>query len=93
MFISINLITQFTRQFTSSCYRKLFIQLKTFEKLPINTKWLLYNSNAGTYILVLFGAGSIAQSVLSLGHKGDFFSINWGYVKAHNNYIFNLYFP
>ena len=54
---------------------------------------MLYNSNAGTYILVLFGAGSIAQSVLSLGHKGDFFSINWGYVKAHNNYIFNLYFP
>ena len=35
-------------------------------------------SPAGTYILVLLGAASIAQSVLSLGHKGDFFSINWG---------------
>ena len=50
-------------------------KLKTFEKLQVN-----YNFIAGTYILVLFGAGSIAQSVLSLGHKGDFFSINWGYV-------------
>ena len=28
---------------------------------------------------VLLGCGSIAQSVLSLGHKGDFFSINWGW--------------
>ena len=38
------------------------------------------DDNSGTYILVLFGAGSIAQSTLSLGHKGDFFSINWGWV-------------
>ena len=29
---------------------------------------------------MLLGAASIAQSVLSLGHKGDFFSINWGCV-------------
>ena len=35
-------------------------------------------NDSGTFILVLFGAGSIAQSTLSLGHKGDFFSINWG---------------
>ena len=41
--------------------------------------WFLkYNLIIGTYVLVLFGTGSIAQSVLSLGHKGDFFSINWG---------------
>jgi len=34
---------------------------------------------AGTLVLVVFGCGSIAQSVLSLGLKGDFFSINWGW--------------
>lgn len=34
---------------------------------------------SGTFILVVFGCGSIAQSVLSLGTKGDFFSINWGW--------------
>ena len=33
---------------------------------------------SGTFLLVVFGCGSIAQSVLSLGLKGDFFSINWG---------------
>jgi len=33
----------------------------------------------GTFILVVFGAGSVAQSVLSLGQKGDFFAINWGW--------------
>jgi len=33
----------------------------------------------GTFLLVVFGCGSIAQSVLSLGLKGDFFSINWGW--------------
>jgi len=33
----------------------------------------------GTFLLVVFGCGSIAQSVLSLGIKGDFFSINWGW--------------
>ncbi|XP_023336662.1 aquaporin-7 [Eurytemora carolleeae] len=33
----------------------------------------------GTFILVLFGTGSIAQSVLSLNNKGDFFAINWGW--------------
>jgi len=33
----------------------------------------------GTFVLVLFGNCSIAQSVLSLSSKGDFFSINWGW--------------
>lgn len=33
----------------------------------------------GTFILVLFGNASVAQSVLSLQHKGDFFAINWGW--------------
>ena len=31
-------------------------------------------------MLVTFGCASIAQSVLSLQNKGDFFSINWGSV-------------
>ena len=30
---------------------------------------------------MVFGCGSIAQSTLSLGVKGDFFSINWGWVS------------
>ena len=37
---------------------------------------------AGTFILVVFGTGSVAQSVLSLGQKGDFFAINWGSVVS-----------
>lgn len=33
----------------------------------------------GTYILIVIGNGSIAQSHLSNGDKGNFFSINWGW--------------
>jgi len=33
----------------------------------------------GTFILITFGNASVAQSVLSLGNKGDFFSVNWGW--------------
>lgn len=33
----------------------------------------------GTFVLVLFGAGSSAQSVLSLGQKGGSFSLSWGW--------------
>jgi len=33
----------------------------------------------GTFVLVLFGNGAIAQSVLSLNSKGDFFAVNWGW--------------
>ncbi|XP_065566968.1 aquaporin-7-like isoform X2 [Artemia franciscana] len=33
----------------------------------------------GTFILVAFGDACVAQSVLSKGEKGDFFSINWGW--------------
>ena len=30
----------------------------------------------------LFGTGCVAQSVLSDSAKGDFFSINWGWVST-----------
>jgi len=33
----------------------------------------------GTFVLVAFGTASIAQSVLSLRTKGNFFTINWGW--------------
>lgn len=32
----------------------------------------------GTFILILFGLGSIAQVVLSSDQKGTFISTNWG---------------
>ena len=35
---------------------------------------------AGTFVLVVFGTASIAQSVLSLRTKGNFLTINWGSV-------------
>lgn len=33
----------------------------------------------GTFILVMFGDGAIAQVVLSNGTKGSWQSINWGF--------------
>ena len=33
----------------------------------------------GTFILILFGNGSVAQVVLSNGQKGDYQSISWGW--------------
>ncbi|XP_046446413.1 aquaporin-10-like [Daphnia pulex] len=33
----------------------------------------------GTFILVVIGNGSIAQSQLTNGEKGDYFTINWGW--------------
>jgi len=37
---------------------------------------------AGTFLLIAFGDGSVAQKVLSKGANADFFSINWGYGVA-----------
>jgi len=37
---------------------------------------------AGTFILLTFGDGCVAQSVLSKGVKGEFLSINWGWAVA-----------
>lgn len=35
----------------------------------------------GTFILIMFGDGSVAQVVLSRGEKGDYQSISWGWVS------------
>jgi len=47
----------------------------------ISTPWLreFMAELLGTFILITFGNASVAQSVLSLGNKGDFFSVNWGW--------------
>ena len=34
--------------------------------------------SAGTLVLVIIGNGSLAQAVLSLNTKGNFFSVNFG---------------
>lgn len=38
-----------------------------------------FSEFCGTFILVLFGDGSVAQVVLSSGTKGDYQSISWGW--------------
>ena len=41
----------------------------------------LVSLSAGTLILVLVGNGAMAQAVLSLNTKGNFFSVNFGSVS------------
>lgn len=36
----------------------------------------------GTFILIMFGDGVVAQVVLSNGEKGDYQSISWGWVSC-----------
>ena len=36
----------------------------------------------GTFILIMFGDGVVAQVVLSNGEKGDYQSIYWGWVSC-----------
>jgi aquaglyceroporin related protein len=36
----------------------------------------------GTFILIMFGDGVVAQVVLSKGEKGDYQSISWGWVST-----------
>lgn len=38
----------------------------------------------GTFILVLFGDGSVAQVLLSKEQKGNYESIAWGWVSEHS---------
>lgn len=35
----------------------------------------------GTFILIMFGDGGVAQVVLSRGEKGDYQSISWAWVR------------
>lgn len=37
----------------------------------------------GTFILIMFGDGGVAQVVLSRGEKGDYQSISWAWVSLH----------
>ena len=53
-----------------------------------NTSFLI----SGTFVLVTFGCASIAQSVLSLQNKGDFFSINWGSVPSSSDFVIVIVF-
>ena len=36
----------------------------------------------GVFTLIMFGDGVVAQVVLSKGQKGDYQSINWGYLTS-----------
>ena len=40
----------------------------------------------GTFILLLFGDGVVAQVVLSRGEKGDYQSISWGWGSVLSHY-------
>ena len=39
----------------------------------------------GTFILIMFGDGVVAQVVLSHGKNGDYQSISWGWV--HRRFV------
>ena len=39
----------------------------------------------GTFILIMFGDGGVAQVVLSRGEKGDYQSISWAWVSTHQH--------
>lgn len=41
----------------------------------------------GTFILIMFGDGGVAQVVLSRGEKGDYQSISWAWVSQLEIYI------
>ena len=56
---------------------KKILQLNT-KKIHEQQEGLNDKGDSGTFILITFGNASVAQSVLSLGNKGDFFSVNWG---------------
>jgi hypothetical protein len=42
----------------------------------------------GVFTLIIFGDGVVAQVVLSNGQKGDYQSINWGYIPLILKLIF-----
>ena len=47
----------------------------------------LVSLSPGTLILVLVGNGAMAQAVLSLNTKGNFFSVNFGSVSLRNDFL------
>ena len=70
----------FVREFLAE-----FLGIITFIK-----QYLCY-WNAGTFVLVSFGMGSVAQSALSLQTKGNFLSINWGKANYSGHKSYKLY--
>ena len=40
----------------------------------------------GVFTLIMFGDGVVAQVVLSKGQKGDYQSINWGYLALYPDF-------
>jgi hypothetical protein len=38
----------------------------------------------GVFTLIIFGDGVVAQVVLSKGQKGDYQSINWGFLRTRS---------
>jgi aquaglyceroporin related protein len=45
----------------------------------------------GTFILIMFGDGVVAQVVLSKDQAGDYQSISWGWVRHNLAYNINVY--
>lgn len=44
----------------------------------------------GTFILIMFGDGVVAQVVLSNGKNGDYQSISWGWVNNRPGVVVDL---
>jgi len=64
------------------CITEEALQKKMKAKIKSEFLRILLAEFAGTFVLITFGDGSVAQSILSKSTKGDFFSINWGYAVA-----------
>ena len=74
---------------TSEYHWSLIINILHVLKGALNKMFVMM---AGTFVLVCFGTASIAQSVLSLRTKGDFFTINWGWVSCLDSGILSQSF-
>ena len=47
----------------------------------------------GTFILVMFGDGAVAQVILSNGQGGNYQSISWGWVKFSIKSLLRIAYP
>ena len=63
----------------SDAYKDACKKFKRRVALKPNTLRILLGELAGTFILVAFGEGAIAQSRLSNETKGRYLSVNWGW--------------